>query len=414
MSFLRHGLAGVAVALVAYLLWPIALWANIILRERPLPGQFFAYGNASTTCEIIRDDAAGLNMCEDIVSGSFGGRNILLASCDSHRHSWNTVTGPMLNPDTRGTIWIAEHGGNSKLQLQKLDLRGYEHADFHPLGIALHEKTLFVINHRKAASTIELFHLESNHGFFARHIRTVSGWWIVSPNNLAPTSSASFYVSQDHLFTRRLPFPLGTILSTLEMVLMLPLGWVNHVRLLDDGSTQVKWPVVGVSFPNGVAINPAGTQLALASASRGLVYFFNRDVETNAVTKVHTIQLPFGTDNLSYDGDRLIVAGHPHLGNFQAVSNNETGSFAGSWIASVEPRTEARRQGAPPEDAATPLTVDSLVTQPDSHIIRTIYQSDGRNGLGTSTAGILDQAHGKFFASGIFDGVLQCNFEAQA
>jgi len=394
-------------------LWRVAGWANIILREHSLPDHYFAYGDAEKSCKVLRDDAGELAFCEDAIQATLNGRNIILVSCDTNRYEWNTVMGPLNRPDSRGTLWVVDYLNGERLQ--KIELAGYAHPDFHPLGLALYDNTLFVVNHRKARSTIEVFEFEETaSSFTARHVRTVSGWWLLSPNGISPTSASSFYITQDHLFTRRLPFPLSPILTTLETMLMLPLGWVNHVTLSTDPATPVTvaWSAFGIPFPNGVAISDSGTQVAVSSSSRGLLVMFNRDPATNQLVRETSLQLPFGPDNVGFDAGKFIVGGHPNLPKLKAVARRDPGVSSGSWVATVEQRVGPRDAVA--DDLHAPRSADSLMRQDDKYVVRTVYQSSGQGGgLKTSTGGVLDEENGKFFAPGLYaDGLLVCQFRA--
>ncbi|KAH7106498.1 hypothetical protein BKA62DRAFT_687320 [Auriculariales sp. MPI-PUGE-AT-0066] len=409
---MRASIAVVLTALLAAWLVPTLRWAYIILVEHPLPAQYFAYGDAKTSCAVLHDDADELGFCEDVIRSQIAGRDVLLLSCDTNRHSWNTVMGPLRFPDTHGTLWLVDYTVESRFQPPKLELRGYHHNDFHPLGLALHGQTLFVVNHRKAASTIEVFQLEDSSSPSLRHIRTISGRWIVSPNSIAATSASSFYISQDHFFTRRLPFPLSPIFVKVETLLGLPLGWVNNVQLFDDGSVQVSTAVRGLSFPNGIAMDESGTQVAVASSSRGYVHLFDRDPATHALRRTDTLQLSFAPDNLAYEGGTLIAAGHPHLPSLEGVARNKPGATAGSWIVSIDRRTNDTSAS---DDSAAIYPSEKLASQPSRYIIRTLYQSNGHTGpgWGASTTGVADLARGKFFATGLYSkGLLECRFRA--
>ncbi|KAG1834344.1 hypothetical protein F4604DRAFT_1945023 [Suillus subluteus] len=195
------------------------------------------------------------------VDGTVAAR-FVIAGCDPNRKAWNTVMGPLRNPEPRAYLWLVETVDNS---LQRIELDGYpEGHNFHPLGIEVTPSQdgapsiLYVVNHAREETTIEHFTISPDTPTQALWQRTISSPWFVSPNALAITNETSFYVSNDHLMTHRLPFPLAPTLPLIETAL-------------------------GVAFANGVAISPDGTTLALASTSIGQVYFYDRNTTTNAL-----------------------------------------------------------------------------------------------------------------------------------
>ena len=75
--------------------------------------------------------------------------------------------GPMRNPNPRGSLWVYTYGGSRAPELTTVELTGFPaSAYFHPLGIDItpvpgtNKYHLFVINHSKDASVIDLFSLE--------------------------------------------------------------------------------------------------------------------------------------------------------------------------------------------------------------------------------------------------------------
>ncbi|KAG1866099.1 hypothetical protein F4604DRAFT_1928403 [Suillus subluteus] len=184
------------------------------------------------------------------VDGTVAAR-FVIAGCDPNRKAWNTVMGPLRNPEPRAYLWLVETVDNS---LQRIELDGYpEGHNFHPLGIEVTPSQdgapsiLYVVNHAREETTIEHFTISPDTPTQALWQRTIS-----SPYN-------------DHLMTRRLPFPLAPTLPLIESIAGLPLT------------------ALGVAFANGVAISPDGTTLALASTSIGQVYFYDRNTTTNAL-----------------------------------------------------------------------------------------------------------------------------------
>lgn len=411
----RSTLVAALVGFLAVFIWRQGKYLSLTALKQPLPSHYFAYGDAATNCKVVKDPVNDeLGFCEDGVH--WNGNKVLL-SCDTNRLNWNTVMGPLRDPNPRGAIWVYDYTSSGSVP-QKVLLAGYPaHADFHPLGLAVHsdpataKHTLFVVNHGRNESTVEVFDLAPRAPYAATYRRTLSHYLFFAPNAIAPTSATSFYLSQDHFFTRRLPWPLGALLAQLETALGLPFGQVQHVSFdaSSDAPPQVTWAGAGgVPFANGVAVDASGTRFAVASSSLGRVRFYARDPRTNRLAHRETVQLPFGPDNIEYAGDALVVAGHPMFPQLLARAAGRDVDV-GSWVVAIRERTGASAASGD-EDAAAPLSARKYLPPSPGYVLETLYQSDGSGaGFGISTTGILDLPNKAFFVTGLYTpGLLQC------
>lgn len=178
--------------------------------------------------------------------------------------------------------------------------------DFHTLGIAYHQETstLFVTNHAKAGSRIELFKLDVA-SLTANHIRTIKHPLVYAPNGIALISEKEFYVTNAHYFT----MGQSKILSRLETFLSLPFGSVVHVSLEHP---EIEATVVArVPFANGIEVLNSST-VAVSSTSSGTVVLFNTP-DKLTFEKSGKIRVPFLPDNLSWSNGKLLIAGHPFV-----------------------------------------------------------------------------------------------------
>jgi len=268
-----------------------------------------------------------------------------------------------------------------------------------------------VIDHARQRSFIEQFTLTPSNPTEATWVRTLTSKYFIAPNSLVLTSPTSFYVTNDHFMTRRLPWPLGSFLPIMETVLGLPLGWVSHIIVNEN--TQAKSGVVehtfaamGIPFANGVAISPDGKHLVVASSSQSRVYFYTRDIESNKLTFAHAVPLPFATDNIMFDDEgSLIATGHPHFPSLMSVAANKTGAIAPSWVASLSPR----KIGLSKEyDIRAPVPASTKALPVLSHEVETLFQSNGKLWSSSST-GLRDSNTGALYVAGLYeDGLLIC------
>jgi len=403
--FWKTTVIGAILAIQAWRWLPIAMKLLVPIE---LPSEYFAFGNATEQCRLVRDETEGkLRLCEHLVMWKRDGYQtaLLLLSCDSSRHDWNPVTGPMNDPTRRGALWGYDQSDNT---LKEIALIGFpEQFDFHPLGIDIFtdadKTTLFAVNLGRNRSTIEQFSLFPQRPFEANYVRTLSHRFIVSPNAIATTSASSFFLTQDHLFTMRIPYPLGYILATMEAVLVLPFGWMNHVNVDEQGIPRFSWPVRGVPFANGVAISPKRDKLVVASSSQGRIFVYHL-TGGNKLEYKESIDMPHIADNLSFDEAGLLyVAGHPWFQAIEAVRKRQT-AHAGSWVVSVD------LENTTASDSTESLVPFPATRRANDKRIRTVYQSNG-HGYSTSTTAVKDVASNTLFVVGLFgDGMLSCTY----
>ena len=315
--------------------------------------------------------------------------------------------GPLRNPEPHGALWL--YTSDSKRTPQRITFTGYPHGhDFHPLGIQVWpshdggESNLYVVNHARQRTFIEHFALDPAQPTVARHVRTITSPYFLSPNSLALTSPNAFFVTNDHLFTRRIPV-IGDYLTFTESILSLPFGYVLHVTLSPDTEPtilNVSLPIPFVPFANGVALSHDGSSLAVASSSMSQVRVYDRDPATNALTRrAHTINVPFAADNLHYSDDgTLFVAGHPHFPSLIQLSANKT-DVAPSWAVAIPPLP---REGFTPPaefDLDAPTSLNGLV--PGTPGMTTVFQSDGQ-GFSSAATALKDDATGTLYVAGLY------------
>jgi hypothetical protein len=410
---------------------------NSILFKSDFPVGYVAKSSYATDCFPIGNPTdtpeESLKYCEDIAfwdlldNAGKAEQRLLLASCDPGRRSWNTVMGPLHDPKPHGALWVhvpPERGSSSApTKAQRITLKNYpEGHDFHPLGLEIYpsyggnSSNLYVINHARERSVIEQFLLNPSDPTTATHIRTLTSPYFISPNSLTLTSPDSFYVSNDHLFTRRLPI-LGLFLPIIESILALPLSFVSHIDLSspssnDDTILKHTFASLFLPFPNGISLSPSGTQVALAVTSQNKVLFYERDPATNVLTKrTHAVAVPFCPDNVrwTHGTDELIVTGHPHFPSINAVVANTKGAASASWVVSINPNDAGDKlTGRGEFDLDAPVPASSKVS---GWSMTTLFQSDGsEGGLMTSSTALKDPKSGVLYVSGLYDerGVVMC------
>ncbi|KAG6909873.1 hypothetical protein DXG01_014909 [Tephrocybe rancida] len=409
---------------------------NTILTKHPFTEGYYGEGNFEDDCATLKG-GPDLKYCEDATfwdhldaSGKLI-NHALVISCDANRKNWNTVMGPLRNPDPLGSLWLYEPEKKHKKgkaiadpsKLKRVELKGYPAGhDFHPLGVEVYPSyagntsNVYVVNHARARTVIEQFTINPSSPTVANYVRTLASPYFHSANALALTSPDSFYVTNDHLFTRRIPY-IGHILPILESVFAFPLAFVSHVTLAPSTSSDPpikthKFSTLFIPFPNGIAISHDGTQVALASTTLGKILFYQRDPKTNDLTRViQEVPVPFTPDNIRYthDGSALIVAGHPHFPTLTAVAAGKA-QVAPSWILSIE--TPVGKENSEPKadfDRHAPISAKGKVPAIAGREVTTLFQSDG-SGFSSSSTGLKDPVTGALYITGLYaeDGIIVC------
>ncbi|RXW24265.1 hypothetical protein EST38_g1571 [Candolleomyces aberdarensis] len=432
----------IAVLLAVFLYRSGSTLKNTVIFKTPLPVGYVANGDYAADCKPLGpgsepDPLSALTYCEDTafwelydkVGDAKASSRLLLAACDANRKSWNTVMGPLRDPDPRGTLWVYNPSSTSEgSQPKRVTLKDYpEGHDFHPLGFELwpsyggNSSNLYVVNHARKRTVIEQFVINPSNPTVAKHVRTISSSYFVSPNSVALTSPDSFYVTNDHLITRRWPI-IGPIVPLLESVFGLPLAFISHVTLkspsAEASTSEIESHTFAanfIPFPNGISLSSNGRQVAVASSSLGRVFFYSRDPATNVLTPQNdkTVTLPFCPDNVrftegEFEEEELLVAGHPHFPSLIILAKNVTGATSGSWIVSIIPSTNKDQRSF---DTQAAVSASQFVSAGPGYTLKTLFQSNGeKGGFVSSSTGIRDPDTGALYVSGLYDekGVIEC------
>ncbi|PPQ67507.1 hypothetical protein CVT25_006048 [Psilocybe cyanescens] len=435
------------------------LLLNGVLNRSSFPRGYIADGNYSSDCKTVRDYTVSpeesLRFCEDETfwelydaQAKLAERTVIV-SCDPGRKAWNTVMGPLRDPTPHGGLWLYAFAGDatrrdgkatrilnpniSVNQAHRITLKNYpQNHDFHPLGLEIwpsysgNSSNLYVINHARKETVVEHFLLNPAHPTEAKHIRTIRSLHFLSANGLALTSPDSFYVSNDHLMTRRLPI-VGHVLPLVESILGLPLGFVSHITLNKHTSTETdpiskkEFAKLFIPFANGISISSSGTDFALASTSMGEILLYERDLATNKLKhKKETIRLPFFPDNVNFSPsnssnglEEIIVGGHPNFPDLIQVAKSKSAGSP-SWVIAIVPKESGNGERSLVFDQDAPVSTNSKIQMDGVRwTMKTLFQSDGveeKRGFACSTAGLRDPDSGVIYVTGIYaqGGMMVC------
>ncbi len=315
--------------------------------------------------------------CEDLESipGLPVGEETVLISCDANRGGWNTVMGPLKNPGPRGTLFTYQYPttpqqGRERAKANEVKLINFpDETEFHPLGLSVFEpnhetsqmgegRRLFVVNHRKHRSSIEVFDLflQAEERQWEAHWRrsivhplathTPNSIHALTPTSFVVTTITSLLVVPVHssrtpylCFTRRCPClsfhlrsqsgwlrysevltraKVAAALAQVETLLGLPLGWVSYVEF-DEGEAEeqeegvrVQVLAKGIPFANGLVVTPDQKTVVVASTTFPGVFIYSTTSGSGSssfkakldwrskLTLQTKLHLPFRVDNLAF------------------------------------------------------------------------------------------------------------------
>ena len=245
--------------------------------------------------------------------------------------------------------------------------------EFHPHGISLYldgtgKAFLFVINHTKEGSFVEIFEYV---GGALVHRESIGHPLMFSPNDLVAVGVRSFYATNDHGFT-------SSSWRMLEDFLPLKRSYVMYY----DGK-DMRVVAKGFGYANGISVSADGKILYLAATLDKAIHVFTRDIASGSLSPAYDIDVGTGPDNIELDTTgALYVACHPKMLEFLAHSKDK-GKSSPSQIL----RITAKDKG--------------------DYIIDEIYLNDGKQ---ISAASVATPINGGFLVGQVFeDHVLICS-----
>lgn len=180
--------------------------------------------------------------------------------------------------------------------------QGFE-GKFRPHGISLIKladgsKRLFAINHpADGISVVEIFDVD---GTNLTHVKTVDGL-PDGLNSIVAIDAERFYTTQDG-HTRGVSALINGIIG------------LEYAEIIYYDGKQANVAADGFAYANGIEMSADGTQLFAADTLNRTLAFFNRDVDTNALTKTGDLYMNAGVDNIRRNQDgTFYIGGHPKM-----------------------------------------------------------------------------------------------------
>ncbi|KAI8826693.1 uncharacterized protein EV422DRAFT_511105 [Fimicolochytrium jonesii] len=253
---------------------------------------------------------------------------------------------------------------------------------FHPHGMKILPKVdstairLFVVNHRAQTpynpdslySVVEVLEYDPKVSTTTlKHIKTIEDPLIFTPNNVAPTSATSFYVSNDH-------GNRAGAARSLEEYGQLPLSWISYCDF-STGTVKCIKAFEGMRGANGM--NTDGKIIYANEATGGDVVAFEQNADhTLSVHKRYN--LDYIPDNLSYDPDtkNLTPAGHPNAFTFQDYAAGKK-SIAPSWVDVIRPDGTTKRIWSDDGNLVSGSTVFEVDSKQNVALVSGVFETHG-------------------------------------
>lgn len=285
-----------------------------------------------------------------------------------------------------GHIWIYDYTTpnlRDEEALKPLVLTNFDGAaDLHPLGFEIDTatSTLYVINHARSGSVIEVFQL-SVADAQAKHVRTFTHPLIHTPNSVQSLGDGKLLLTNDHYIRAA----VSPILSKIETFSGLPGGTVVYTDIRNASATKV---LARVPFANGLRLLNA-TTVAVASSSKAGVYLYTWDPVAHALKFEKYIRTSAAADNLSVDSrGKLLISGHPFAPGLMVVSKG---------------RANCVLDGTEEEKKACECNAPSWVAEwSEEGGLKELYKNDGSE-FCSSTTFVRDVGRGFGIVTGLYE-----------
>lgn len=281
------------------ILFPIGLF---VLKTVWQSGSFKTIDNTfSGTIQVME----GLPGVEDITIDPISGMAFL-----SSDDRWAAM---LHNQPVKGAIYTMDL--NDPLPQPVNVTSRFQQEDFHPHVISLYQtregkKILFVVNHRKSGSCVEVFEYKNDS---LQHLESISDELIISPNDVVGVGERSFYVTNDHN---------EKVSAWRGIKDLLTIGTGNVCFY--DGRTVQSTSIEGLKYANGINISGDGKKIYVAASTDRKILVYDRDIASGILTKSDEISTGTGVDNIELDTEgNLWVGCHPQLLKFLSHAKDE-------------------------------------------------------------------------------------------
>lgn len=178
---------------------------------------------------------------------------------------------------------------------------------FIPHGIDFYEtpqggRYLVAVNHGGGVHSLELFQLDNES---AKHIRTIRGALLISPNDVTALDENRFFISNDHGSTKGIGKMSEDYLRRA----------ISNVVYFNGKNLHLA--VDGFMYANGIIFDHQNDILMVAETTGKKLNFYQWSAASEKLTFLQSIDIDSGLDNIDLNSNGVITIGaHPKLLTF--------------------------------------------------------------------------------------------------
>jgi arylesterase/paraoxonase len=176
--------------------------------------------------------------------------------------------------------------------------------EFNPHGISLYKGALgiarlFVINHRSTGHFIEIFDYRNGQ---LRHLESLTGPELKSPNDIVAVGIRAFYFTNDHGLEQGFKRLSSDLLKK----------GTASVGYFDGKSYRIV--AENLNYANGINTSQDGDIVFVTETTGKKISAFQRSYTNGTLSLLHSLDLNTGADNIEINEDgSLLIAAHPNM-----------------------------------------------------------------------------------------------------
>ena len=251
-------------------------------------GAFRKFDNSYTSSQLIE----GIKGPEDITIDY--DQSLLFISSDDRRSR-------MRGKDVKGGIYTIDLKDKTLTPKKISPALDFE---FNPHGISLYKGALgitrlFVINHRSTGHFIEIFDFRNG---TLRHLESLTGPELKSPNDLVAVGIRAFYFTNDHGVEQGFKKLLADLLKQ----------GTASVGYFDGKSYRIV--AENLNYANGINTTQNGDIVFVSETTGKKISAYQRSYTNGSLEVLHSLDLSTGADNIEINEDgSVLLAAHPNM-----------------------------------------------------------------------------------------------------
>ena len=299
-------IALVLIPIIALLCWPLWNIYSLSNLNTASESESSEFGN----CQV-HALPYGEWQCEDFAPISDSQIVFACGNREGHK-KWFPVRGNFdSTADVDDSLFLYDIESGQVQPVRIRDQQSVGDVRLHGMTVDLDKNQVWLINHQRAGSVVDLFQLNSNRTELSL-VKRFRSSHITNPNDLVIYQDSGFFVTNDHRYR-------SGIMRFIEDMFMMPWGTVVYCPKDDQDKCRVV--ADGLSFPNGIALSSFGkgqekllVSETLGTAIRSYIIVTKNQGKHVSLRPSTITALDFMPDNIITTSEgQVFVAGHPNL-----------------------------------------------------------------------------------------------------